>query len=45
VTSWGLRGDSAEHEGTEFLLAKALDHFQPGTPGKIWIGRTLVHKP
>src|SRR5207253_7108101 len=28
----GLRGDGAEHEGMEFLLTKALDYLQPGTP-------------
>src|SRR5260370_36186624 len=28
----GLRGDDAEHEGMEFLLAKALDHLEPGAP-------------
>src|SRR5262249_50899406 len=24
--------DGAEHEGMQFLLAKALDHFEPGAP-------------
>ena len=28
----GLRGDGAEHEGMKFLLAKALDHLEPGAP-------------
>ena len=28
----GLRGDGAEHESMKFLLAKALDHLEPGAP-------------
>jgi hypothetical protein len=28
----GLRGDRAEHEGVDLLLAEALDHLQPGAP-------------
>src|ERR1700680_5216433 len=28
----GLRGDGAEHESMKFLLAKSLDHFEPGAP-------------
>jgi hypothetical protein len=37
----GLRGDGAEHERMKFLLAKALDHFEPGAP---WLAAVHFHR-